>query len=364
VAVYAGLAALLASCSFAPEAHEALREDAPVVDIAWEAPPECGSRAEFVERIEALLGRPLGQVGDPDLEVVGRIATEATGLLLVLEFRQPVERERELRASSCAELQDAAAVVLAVTIDPLVPLAETPTRPPEAEPATEPEPEPEPAPEPALEPTPAPEPALEPTPAPSPPAPTSRRTKSEIGLALRISGGIEYRALPSIAGGPALALAVWRGALRVELVGAWWLTGTSHVDTAPDVGATLSLGWVAPRVCGVARAGRVAFPLCVGVELGGMRAAAFGTADARTRTLAWIAPEFGGAARVELSRSLALWIGVDGAIPLVRQVFTIAGLGEIHRTPPFVFQVLLGLEIRLDAGRATDSRVGGQGVGA
>jgi hypothetical protein len=349
--VHAGLAALLALRSFAPEAHaEALEEDAPVVEVAWEAPPECGSRAEFVERIEVLLGRPLGQVGDPDLEVVGRIAIEATDLLLVLEFRQPVARVRELRASSCAELQDAAAVVLAVTIDPLVPLAETPARPPEAEPATEPEPEPE------LAPTPAP---VE----PSPPASTSPHTKPALALALRISGGVQYRALPTIAGGPSLALAVWRGALRAELVGAWWLTGTSHVDAAPEVGATLSLGWVAPRVCGVASAGRVTFPLCAGVELGGMRAAAFGTADARTRTLVWIAPEFGGATRVELSRSLALWIGLDGAIPLVRQVFTIAGLGEIHRTPPFVFQALLGLEIRLDVGRATDSRVGGQGVG-
>jgi hypothetical protein len=351
--VPAGLAALLALCSFAPEVHtDAVEEAAPVVDIAWEAPPECGSRAEFVEQIEALLGRPLGQVGDPDLEVVGVIATEAADLVLVLEFRLPVARVRELRASSCTELQDAAAVVLAVTIDPLVPLAETPTRPPEAEPATEPEPEPEPESEPEPEPV-----------EPSSSAPTSRRTGRELALALRISGGIQYRALPTIAGGPSLALVVWRRALRVELVGAWWLTGTSHVDAAPEVGATLSLGWVAPRVCGVASAGRVAFPLCAGIELGGMRAAAFGTADARTRTLAWIAPDFGGAVRVELSRPVALWFGLDGVIPLVRQIFTVAGLGEIHRTPPFVFQALLGLEIRLDVGRATDSRVGGQGVG-
>jgi hypothetical protein len=353
--VPAGLAALLVLRGFAPEVHtDAAKVVAPVVDISWDAPPECGSRAEFVEHIETLLGRPLGQAGDPELEVVGRITTEPAGMLLVLEFRQPVARVRELRARSCVELRDAAAVVLAVTIDPLVPLADPPTRPVEPEPEPEPEPELEPEPEPEAEPKPV---------APQPEAQTPGRRSQELAVVLRIAGGIQYRALPSIAGGPVLALGLWRRALRAELVGAWWLTGTTHFDVAPEVGATLSLGWVAPRVCGVPSVGRVAFPLCAGIELGGMRAAAFGTADARTRTLAWVAPELGGATHVQLSRPLALWIGVDGVIPLVRPSFIISSLGELHRTPPFAFQALLGLEIRLDAGRATDPRLDGQGVG-
>jgi hypothetical protein len=350
--MHAGLAALLVLRGSAPELHTDVADaSAPVVDISWEAPPECGTRAEFVEHVESLLGRPLGQRGDPDLEVMGRIETESAGLLLVLEFHQPVPRERELRSKSCVELRDAAAVVLAVTIDPLVPLAEPATGPTQPEPEPTPAPEPEPEPEPELE----PQPVVSELESPRP---------SRVALGLRIAGGIQYGALPAIAGGPSLTLSLWRKAFRAELVGAWWLTGTTHFDGAPQVGATLSLGWVAPRVCGVPSVGRVAFPLCAGLEVGGMRAAAFGAADARTRTLAWIAPEFGGAARVELSHAFALWIGIDGVIPLVRPRFTIAGLGAIHQTPPFAFQALLGLEIRLDAGRATDSRVAGQGVGA
>jgi hypothetical protein len=352
--VHVALAALLALRGFAPELGEGTHEVvAPVVDLAWDAPPECGSRDEFIADIEALLGRPLGQPDDPDLEVVARISTEVDGVVLVLEFGRPVERARELRGASCAELRDAAAVVLAVTIDPFVPLNEP--EPVEPEPV-EPEPvEPMPVAEPVAEPIPVaePEPVAEPLPA----------KPRELTVLLRLAGGVEYRALPTLAGGPSLALGLrWR-ALRAELVGSFWLSAAKRFDAAPDVGATISLGWVAPRLCGVPAVGRVSFPLCVGIELGGMRAAAFGTSDARARTLAWIAPQLGAAVHLHLSGPLALWVGVDAAIPVVRPSFTIAGLGELHRGPPFAFQGILGLEIRFDAGGTTDSRAGGQGLG-
>jgi hypothetical protein len=344
--VHAGVAVLLALRALAPEPAEPAAElTEPVVEISWDAPPECGLRDELVVRIETLLGRPLGHPGDPDLDVVGRVEVEADGLLLVLEFRQPVARVRELRGRTCAELRDAAAVVLAVTVDPLVPLAE--------------EPEPEPEPEPELV---TPEPELvtpEPEPAPELAPPRTDR----IDVLLRFAGGIQYRALPTIAGGPSLALGLrWR-ALRAELVGSWWLTRAAHFEQPPEVGATISLGWVATRVCGVPSTQRVSFPLCAGVELGGMRAAAFGIPAAATRTLPWIAAEFGGAVSLALPGPLALWIGVDGVIPLVRPGFTIAGLGELHRVPAFAVQTLLGLEIRFEAARATDSRSAGQGDG-
>lgn len=336
--VHAVVAALLALRASAPEPVDAAP---PAVAIHWEGPPECGPRDELVARIEGLLGRPLGQPGDPELEVVGRVEADPDGLRLVLEFTRPVERVRELHGKTCGELRDAAAVVLAVTIDPLVPLEEP-------EPESTPEPEPEPTPEPE------PQPTLEPTPP----------RKEPIELRLRFAGGVQYRALPWVAGGPSLALGLrWR-ALRAELVGAWWLTRAARFEQQPEVGATISLGWVAARACGVPTTARVAFPLCAGVELGGVRAVPFGIAAARARTLPWIAAELGGALVVALPGPLALWIGVDGVIPLVRPGFTIAGLGELHRVPAFAIQSLVGLEIRFDAGRATDSRATGQGGGA
>src|SRR5690606_34183477 len=101
--------------------------------------------------------------------------------------------------------------------------------------------------------------------------------------------------------GPSLAVGLrWR-ALRAELVGTYWLSRTQRFEQVPEVGATLSLGWVAPRVCGVPSTPRVSFPLCAGVELGGMRGSAFGTSGARARTLPWVAAELGGAVSIGLS---------------------------------------------------------------
>jgi hypothetical protein len=277
------------------------------------------------------------------------VQTEADGMILVLEFRQPVARVRQLRGHTCTELHDAAAVVLAVTIDPLVPLDED--EGPEVEAPEVEAPEVEASPEPEIEM--AAEPEVE----------TAPRSTPQLGLRLRIGGGVHYGALPGVAGGPSLAIGLrWR-ALRAELVGTWWLSKPARFDSVPEVGATLSLGWVAPRVCGVPSTPRVSFPLCAGVELGAMRASSFGVPVPRPRTLPWIAAQFGGAVSVGLGGPLALWVGIDGIIPLTRPGFTIRGLGELHRAPPFAFQALLGFEIRLATGRTTDPSVAGQGSG-
>jgi hypothetical protein len=316
---------------FAPP--DAAEVPTPDPEIEWHAPPDCVTRDELVARTEALLGRPLGQPGDPELALRGEIVEAAPDLLLRLEFRRPVERVRELRGGSCVELRDAAAMVLAVTVDPLTSLAE-----PEPEPEPEPAPEPEPEPEPAPEPEPEPEPEAEPTPTPEP------TRASELGGLVRLGGGVVYPLLPSLGGGPSLAVGLrWR-ALRAELVGALWLGPAARMKDTPEVGATIIAGWVAPRLCGVPRAGRVEFPLCAGLELGGMRGTAFGVPDASSSTLAWVAIETGGAASVGLGRALALWIGADLVVPLTRPGFSIAGLGQLHRAPPVGFAALLGLE--------------------
>lgn len=350
----AGPVALLVLRALAPEPIAAPEQVEPTVDLRWDAPPECGPSEELIARIEILLGRPLGQPGDPNLEVAGRVVVEGEGLVLVLEFHQPVARIRELRGRTCVELRDAAAVVLAVTVDPLVPLTEeteeteetdgtertdaiAETEETEVEP---PEPEPEPEPTPALD------------------------RAVQIEGSLRVAGGIHYGALPGVAGGPSLAVGLrWR-VLRAELVGGFWSSRSARFEQAPEVGANVSFGWVAPRVCGVPATPRVSFPLCAGVEIGGMRGAGFGTPGARVRTLPWIAAEVGAAVSVGLPGPLALWLGVDGVVPLVRPGFTVAGLGELHRVPAFAVQALVGLEIRLVSGRATDSSATGQGNGA
>jgi hypothetical protein len=333
-------------------------EPGPEVEIVWRAAPDCGSQAQLVARIEAVLGRPLGQPGDPELRVEATIVAEGDGLVLRLAFERPVVRVRELRGRDCEALGEAAAVVLAMTIDPLLPEPE-PEPEPEREREREREREPEPEPEPIVPAAPEPEPApAKPEPEP---APAGTDTASELGLLLRLAGGVQSNALPTLAGGPSVALGLrWR-ALRAELVGAWWLTRTASFEQTPEVGASLSLGWVAPRLCGVPATARVGFPLCAGIELGGMRARGLGLADARAQTLPWIAAELGAGLHVALTGPLALSLAFEGVVPLTRPGFTVAGLGELHRTGPFALQALIGVEIELARVRVTDRRGGGQG---
>ena len=341
------------------ERHEAPDPAAdPELEISWTAPPQCPTREQLIAQTEALLARPLAQPGDPALELVGRIDVEGEGFVLRLDFRRPVARVRELRGSDCAELRDAAALVLAMTIDPLASLNELPDEEP-------PRPE-EPAGEPAED-DPVDE-AVDQAREPSDPgepvddeagAAEETPERRELGGHLRLAGGVSLGPLPRVAGAPSLALGLsWR-ALRVELVGAYWLAADAVLDETPGVGARISLGWAAPRVCGVPSVSRVEFPLCGGIELGGMRGAAFGTSDARARTLAWVATQLGGGVSVELGRTVALWAGVDLVVPLTRPGFAIAGLGELHRSASVAFEACLGVEVHfVEAARAKERRRG------
>lgn len=309
--------------------------DKPLLELDWRAPPDCVTPSELLTRVELLLGRPLQLDGDPNIDLRAEIVRDEAELLLHLEFRQPTAREREFRANSCAELLDAAAVVLAVMIDPLASLNELPPAPSETEPEPEPKPPREPAPEP------------EPEPKPNPPAVT------QLGGLVRLGGGVLVPSLPGVAGGPTLALGLRRRALRVELVGAYWASQPARHTAMPELGARISLGTVATRVCGVPRVGPVEFPLCGAVELGGMRGVAFGTPDAVARALPWVAIQAGGAASFGFARMLALWVGVDVVAPITRPGFSIDGLGSLHRTPALGFAAILGIEAHL-GGELTD----------
>lgn len=342
---------MLAPPEIEPE-PETAPTDRPLLELDWRAPPDCVTPSELLARVELLLGRPLQLDGDPDIDLRAEIVRDETELSLHLEFRQPTVREREFRAHSCAELLDAAAMVLAVMIDPLASLNElpaAPTEPSDAPPASEPLPEPEPTP--PREPAPEPEP--EPEPEPNPPAVT------QLGGLVRLGGGVLVPSLPGVAGGPTLALGLRRRALRVELVGAYWASQPARHTAMPELGARISLGTVATRVCGVPRVGPVEFPLCGAVELGGMRGVAFGTPDAVTRTLPWLAIQAGGAASFGVARMLALWVGIDAIAPITRPGFSIDGLGSLHRTPALGFAAILGIEAHF-GGDLTDWRRRGQ----
>ncbi|MGE0790785.1 MAG: hypothetical protein AB7S26_34240 [Sandaracinaceae bacterium] len=90
--------------------------------FAWTAPPECPTRERVLDEIARLLG---GEIPDGDpLIVEGAARADPAGFALTLRTRAQgedgaaLDGTRELDGASCDELSDAAALVVALMIDP------------------------------------------------------------------------------------------------------------------------------------------------------------------------------------------------------------------------------------------------------
>ena len=87
------------------------------LELRWEAPPRCPDRAQLLAAIDATLGAVEGE--RRPLRVHGRVDVDPrAGFVVRLELDDGRASTRDLRGPSCEELTDAAALVIAMTIDP------------------------------------------------------------------------------------------------------------------------------------------------------------------------------------------------------------------------------------------------------
>lgn len=161
----------------------------------WGAPEGCPAREAVLQRAEQLLGRALADAAPSDLAVAGGV--ERRGQTWHLELREHSAtgtRLRSVEAASCDELGDAAALLIALTIDPSLPEREpraaTGAFPIETRPAKAPQP----APEPSATPLPPPRP---PASKPAPSAPPARPEESRpLQACLGASASVWVNRLP------------------------------------------------------------------------------------------------------------------------------------------------------------------------
>ena len=88
----------------------------------WGAPEGCPARESVLERAEQLLGRALADAAPSDLALTAGV--ERRGQTWHLELREQSATGTQLRsveAASCDELGDAAALLIALSIDPTLP---------------------------------------------------------------------------------------------------------------------------------------------------------------------------------------------------------------------------------------------------
>jgi hypothetical protein len=318
------------------------------VPLRWQAPLECPDAAALRERVHALVP---GLLERPDaagsrVEVEIRAAAENYAAIVVVR-NSDGETRRDFAAPDCETVADAAALILAVTLDPVgvsIGLSE----PASSEPAAS---EPTPA-EPSVpeEPPAEPEIPVEAEPVELPPA-NDRASDSladerprRLGVGVRVLGGggygPTYTGYATIGGTIALLGPRW----RVELGGLWAIPRVVRVDAGFggrfDSWAVIGRGCFAPNIR------RLELPSCGGVELGSVRGRGLDELPISGRaSFLWIALAVAQGLWFSPIERVAIGLQLDLAVPLNRGVFGIE-TNEVQRIAAVTVRGLAGVELR------------------
>lgn len=318
--------------------------------IEWVAPAECPDEEALVEGVRALLP---GRDVDASPSIVHASGTvEGSDGSFVLRLSIVTEagrRTREMQSTKCSDLAAAAALLVAIALDPELVVGEPV------------EPEPEPQPEPIAEPdagravaSPSPSPAHQPVPPPeaflserdSKPRAQSSRIRPDLQGLVSIGTGASFAALPRTA--PSLVARMglrWRF-LRVELgmVHRFRRTVPLPLMTAAYAELWNTVGKLS--LCGVPAVRWVEFPLCAAVEAGSIAGRSRGVSSPAQGRGPWVASAFGGGVIARVHRNVALALHADAIVPITETRFEVAGVGEIFRSPAVGADVVFAIEFR------------------
>lgn len=87
------------------------------LQLDWQAPPECGSKSVVSAAVARALKRPLAD-GPTRVRARARVTKEPRGYVLKLKLRnRHGASDRELWSDSCSTVQEALAVILALSLD-------------------------------------------------------------------------------------------------------------------------------------------------------------------------------------------------------------------------------------------------------
>ena len=306
-------------------------------ELRWSAPPECPDADTVRRTIEDHLGRAIANELGRGVHITLAATRQDDGLWGTrMTFEGPRGTTvRELAdATDCGRAVEAAALVIAIAIDPTLGLGPRETD--------------------AVEPTVTEVAAAEPAAALQPESDSERpgearstadgsswaRTRGAIGLVV----GPTFGGLPRVGGAARLHAAVLRPRWRVELGGAFAGAPRRAVETAK----LRVLRWtIDARGCAVITPQPWLEVLpCAGVEIGDNLARAEGLVGSRPRRDVWVGVL--GATRLDfvVGPRLALQVGGDVVLPLLRRDYRVAGVGRVHRTAVVTGAVVAGVEVR------------------
>jgi hypothetical protein len=328
----------------------AMADESRPVLLTWSGPGDCPSGERVVARVEQLLSRAK-RVGRP-LVAEATIAAERDGYRLDLSTEHGEKRlRRTVHAEACEELADAAALILALWIDPALlteqnQMSEQNRSEGAAEPATRPS-----------GPTRAvteqnrigeqnrSEGAAEPTTRPSAPAraPSARR------LHWRVIAGpvVDFGSLPTLAPGLEVGGGVEVGRLVATLSSQWFPYSRRQIADEPPKGGTFSLLTAMARVC-YQPLERFALAGCAGGELGVLRAEGYGTALNDERSIFWASVGPGFEVLLPVSGKVSVRGAGDVLFALQRPNFLLHNVGSesVYEPQAVSLRLAVGLLLR------------------
>ena len=310
------------------------------VDLAWRAPAGCPDLATAHATIEKLLE---GQAPE-GRRVVAGVVIEPGGK----GFRARVRiddgtsvGERELEAASCEEVGDAAALIVAMAVDPRL-AGDLP--PDEPQPDEPPIPTPPPG-----DVTTTPDAGIVATPilTPVPVEPTPRRKRPPLKFLLRAGGGVGYGSVPTVAGVVMIAFALAGPRWRVELDADVWTPRTRTSPQNEAIGVRV-LGWtLGVRGCGSPLAMKLEIPLCAGVRAGALHGEGTGPIESSSKFSPWITATGGIGLWGWIVPRFALALDIDGFVSLTRPAFDTQPSNFIVLAPAGGVRAVFGPVVKL-----------------
>lgn len=354
------------------------------LQIHWQAPEACPQGEELRARVGSLVGAAAQRT---DLVVTGRVvrAGETWSLALGL-VRQGSGETRALQDRDCRGLVEAAAVVIAVAIDPRasgLEGGEVVPAPPEIDDRGDVPGDRSVVPAPPVKDVPGDRsvgtrPEIEDVPGDRVEGPSINKDvprdravgaevedvpgdrsvepvlkdRGRLALSFKIGGGVGFaRVLPRVHGVIDLGAALGGRGWRVEASGLFAppVRGSSAVA---GIGGVFRLGAGEVRGCGVPAVlrGALGFPLCAGVQLGAIHGRGEGDGlevQQAARSL-WAALRVGPALRYRpRGGRVGLWLGADVVVALTRPLFRTAGGVTVHEAARLGGQASVGVEVWL-----------------
>ena len=315
------------------------------VDVTVTGPASCPTSASVAARVAAYLRDVEPSVALPEIEARLVLRSEGAaivGTLTMIEAGSATERE--LHDALCATVADAAALVIALA---LVPGLEVPSVDASAETSGS---------------------GLDPAGATArdadaaqvvgegdreghsdaSDADTAATPRAQIAASIRIGARGSVGLLSRIAAGAELAVAVRGAAWRVELALGALPPVAARFTSDAAFGGDLAAATAALRGCGVFGVDRLELLGCAGVDVGAVFGSGFGVSAPANSAAPWLAIEGAIGLGWALHANFAVLLDVALLVPIVRPVFAVAGLGELHRPAAVGGALSLGAELRFE----------------